>query len=105
MNPAVTAAFIVVGALVAAVGGLLTWSTVRMYRRGLLGGVYVAVPATQTLLTLIPVGLWLVGFSPPPGMHFLIAGAVLALALVLVWRRRRAIRAGLAEPYDHEGSP
>jgi hypothetical protein len=105
MNPAVTATFVVFELLAATVGGMLTWSTIRMYRRGLLSGVYVAVTATQTVLTLIPVGLWLAGFSPPHGLHFLVAFAVLALSGALVWRRRRAIRAGLANPPDGGRQP
>jgi ABC-type Fe3+-siderophore transport system permease subunit len=101
VNPAVTATLIAVEILLALVGALLTWTSIRLYRFGAIRRVYVAVTVTQAVLLLLPVAAVLAGIAVPPVGHLLIGLVTVGLGLPHLWRRRRQVRAGLSRPHNN----
>jgi hypothetical protein len=90
--------------IVAAVGGVLTWHTARMYRRGLRGRGDVAATAIQTLIAATPIVLALAGIDLPGPAYYLFAFTAAGLAAPTLWRARHQIRAGLRGHRDQEGN-
>lgn len=97
---AVAAALLAMLLLVTVLGGVLTWHTIRMYRRGLRGRGDVAATASQTLIALTAILLALAGVDLPDPVYYLFAFAAAGLAAPTLWRRRHQIRAGLRSHRD-----